>query len=705
MKKAAVILLAFLALLTGCADEGDRNTTEEGHILLDCVYASEKLATLNDGGAYLMAPTDGLLYYSGYNEEDYDVFAYDGTAHEGLEYGLLGAYGLGAADGGLAFVQMEWHGQEGAIVTVHFTDGDSVSEGIDFTYALPGIAEEIDLNGIPDFTVGRIPGGAAVSDGRNVALVTRDKKAEKLELPGSILSVTANAKGELCLYLVNAVADRFVYLLREGELVLLDDDVPEMKSKAIYHTEDGLLMLTEEGFYRIGKGQAELILNFEHSSLVWSDVLRFAVVSEDEIYYSGRNDVNHDNGLYRLTPADDQYRKIVDVLNYSDDALDTFAVMFNASQSEYFVMGARPQIEITSNTDALLSEFDKKLIDGDCGDLVCMGSGFDWENYADAGIFADLSHLFAPGELFDCVTDALNRGGKLYTVCRSFYLRTMYTLDDFWLTNEMTPDSLITYAQSLGEDSRPLWSMSRSNVQSVLLSGMGAYIGETSNFSCESFTDSLGYIASMPEVYDTHGLGSGAEIYANGSVKFKTASVFSIESWLDMHRFEVDGKKFTETGFPTIHGGRAVISPLEYYAIPEDADEKAGAEEFLRFLLICHTRMGDMGIDADVTAFRDKMEEAKAYYFEYEPGRIENFFAGRAENFDPENENHELVTDALIAEFEAWLTQLDCVIPMHSELESIINEEIGAYLAGICTAEECADRIDSRIGIYLSERS
>jgi len=709
MKKTVLIAL-MLALLSGCTsagttDENGRIIAEDGRILLDNVYSSEKIENLTDGGAYIMAPVNGEMYFSGYNETDYDVFRYDGSGTEGLEYGLCGTpFGIGASDSGLALVNYEYTREEGTKLILYFTEGDVLSEGIDFTNALSGIAEEIELNGMPDFTVGKIPDGAAVSDGRNVALVYKDGRTDRLDLPGSIMSVTASAEGELCLYLVNSVADRFVYTLSDGELKLMSDDIPEMKSVAIYKSGSDLFMLTEAGFYRIEKGKAELMLNFEHSSVVWSDNYCFSVLSQDEIYYSGINDITKDNGLYRLTPEENQYRRVIDVLNFSDDALDTFAMMFNASQSEYFVTGARPQAETASDRGNLISEFDKKLLSGDCGDLVCLDSGIDWEVYANQRIFADLSHLFADGELFDCVTDALERDGKLYTVCRSFNLRTMYSLDEYWNSHDMTPEELIRYAEALDEESRPFWSMSKSNVQNILLSGMGAYMDTDDRFGCSSFMDSLRYIASMPDEYDTRGRASGSDIYVNGEVRFILGNIYSLETWLDYQRFEADGMKFTETGYPTRDGGRAVIQPFEFYAIPADADEREGAKAFLSFLMDCHTRMGDMGIPADVSAFRDKMESAKAYYFEYEPGQIMFGFAGRIENYDPENENLEPVTDELIAEFEAWLTDIECALPLDTELESIINEEIGAYLAGLCTAEECADRINSRVGLYVSER-
>ena len=710
MQKMAVIAL-MLAILCGCSPAGDKNadksriTDEEGRILLDNVYSSEKIENLNDGGAFILAPADGKMYCAGYNEDAYDILCCNGSETDWSEYGLNGTpIGIGASDGGFAFVNFYHNREEGYRMLLSFTEGDALSEGIDFTDSLPGVAEETELNGIPDFTVGKIPGGAAVSDGRNVALVHKNGRTERLDLPGSIMSVTASSEGELCFYLVNAVADRFVYTLSDGELKLESDRIPEMKSQAIYKSGEDLLMLTETGFYLIEEGNAELILNFEHSSVVWSDQHNFSVLSRDEIYYSGINDITKDNGLYRLTPTEDQYRRVVDVMNFSDDALDTFAVLFNASQSEYFVIGARPQSESTSNRDSLLSEFDKKLLSGDCGDLVCLDSGFEWEVYANQKLFADLSPVFADGELFGCVTDALERNGKLYTICRSFNLRTMFTLDDYWNSREMTPEELLRYSEVLGEESRPFFSMSKSNVQNILLSGMGTYIGSDAGFQCASFTDTLGYLTSMPDEYDTRGLASGADIYVNGNVRFTLSNIYSLESWLDYHRFEASGKKFLETGYPTQDGGRAVIQPLEFYAIPANANEHEGAEAFLSFLMDCHTRMGDMGIPADISAFRDKMEAAKEYYFEYEPGRIPFFSAGRIENYDPENQNHEPVTDELIADFEKWLMNIECTLSLDPELKSIINEEIGSYLAGLCTAGECADRINSRVGLYIAER-
>ena len=40
---------------------------------------------------------------------------------------------------------------------------------------------------------------------------------------------------------------------------------------------------------------------------------------------------------------------------------------------------------------------------------------------------------------------------------------------------------------------------------------------------------------------------------------------------------------------------------------------------------------------------------------------------------------------------------------VNTELYSIINEEITAYLGNACTAEECAKRVKSRVSIWLSE--
>lgn len=720
MKKIVILALAcclLAGMCQGCVHEDEAGSGAEqivsgdGKILLDNIYACEKIADSEDGGAFMMTASDGTVFYTGYNPDGTDVFSFD-EAVGSRDFGLDGNfYGIGVTDAGFAFVQSAWDRDAGSRMQLVFADAEAgkTAVPVDFTNALPGLPTELEMNGIPDFTIGRTPGGAAVSDGSAVALVSFDGTLKTLDLPGRILSVTTDENGELCLYLVNAVADRSVYSLHDGELVLVTGDLPKMQTEAIYKAGDDLLALTQTGFYRVtDSGEAEMILNFEHSALIWSEQYRFCVVSPDEIYYSGRNDITKDNGLYCLTPAEDQVRRVVEVMNFADDALDTFASQFNASQSEYFVIGVRPQLETSSNADALLDEFDKKLLAGESGDLVCLNDSFDWEGYANQRIFTDLSHLFGEGELFPCVTDALERNGQLSVVCRSFMISTMYTMDEVWKTTELTPSELIAYAENLPETSRIFWNMGQPNVLYSFRNGMSGYIdaeNAVSGFACDDFIRTLNYISSMPEEFETAGRASSPEIYLNGDVVFRAKSVYSIESWLDMQRFEHDGKKFIEAGYPTVDGGRANLIPFEYYAIPSDADEKEGAEAFLRFVLNSHTRMGDAGIPADVTAFRDLMEDAKGYFFEYEPDSIDNMYAGHAEWYEPENENQTLITDELIAQFEDWLTDIGCVIPLPSELESIINEEISAYLAGTCSAEECADKIDSRIGIYLSERS
>ncbi len=161
------------------------------------------------------------------------------------------------------------------------------------------------------------------------------------------------------------------------------------------------------------------------------------------------------------------------------------------------------------------------------------------------------------------------------------------------------------------------------------------------------------------------------------------------------------GEDVTFVGYPSEDGNGAVTRATWMFAITENSTNKEAAWEFVNSLY-CEDAMQEiyetsMGIPV-ITEYLDKQKNNKnkedcssIYYNLYVPGSYA--------------EEEMYITDEAVQKLYDYIRSVKFEPYYDWEIDAMINEECAAAVAGEKTAEEVAEILDSRISIYLSERS
>ncbi len=161
------------------------------------------------------------------------------------------------------------------------------------------------------------------------------------------------------------------------------------------------------------------------------------------------------------------------------------------------------------------------------------------------------------------------------------------------------------------------------------------------------------------------------------------------------------GEDVTFVGYPSEDGNGAVTRSSWMYAISEKSQNKEAAWEFINSLL-SEEAMEEIyetteGIPV-LTEYLDKQKNNKdkedhrsIYYKLYVPGG--DFEEGM------------YITEEVVQKLYDYILSVKFEPYYDWEIDSMISEECAAAIAGEKSAEEVAEILDSRLGIYLSERS
>lgn len=155
------------------------------------------------------------------------------------------------------------------------------------------------------------------------------------------------------------------------------------------------------------------------------------------------------------------------------------------------------------------------------------------------------------------------------------------------------------------------------------------------------------------------------------------------------------GEDITFVGFPSDSGCGAYTECTGLMAIPEKSSMKETAWEFVKYAVTDRTlRQKQSG--NSIPVYRPYFEEC------FDPeGTFTEHNISESKSFDGEK----TIPEKAVRQLYNYLTGLEFA-PYHDKTASdIIHEESAAVLAGERSPEECAELIQSRVSIYLSENS
>lgn len=465
-----------------------------------------------------------------------------------------------------------------------------------------------------------------------------------------------------------------------------------------------------------GSGETTGLLNWVNCGIVSNQIRGLAVASPETIYLYGSDGLGGENSLWKYTSAPDREieREVIRIryIENGSNKIPLTAMKFNNAQAEYQVICE--EYDASGGYSTVLEGIE--AMTGDAGDILMFDSMDDMAKYADKGLLTDLYTLmndeFSADDIFGCVREASEIGGKLYGLPREFEISI------FSAKTENLPEHDVWDVETFVETARSLpdgMKFSENDSQefmSVLLTYMlSEWVDmdtNTCSFDDGSFAAFLEYLASLSETDNTTD-DTEENRYAADKILMYGDVVSSYVTYAIMKCAFGEWDNVSLIGFPSSEGSACVLDDSQYFSVPESSDVKEGAMEFMKYLFSAECIVDEIRGMRTIPTLKSTMKaweesEGEYYYYIYTDnlGRYSGDFEPMTEETEGRPGVCVKVTDYL-EEFYTFLDTVHAYSYVPTAVKEIVMEEVSIFLGTGKTAESCADVIQSRVSIYLSE--
>lgn len=222
----------------------------------------------------------------------------------------------------------------------------------------------------------------------------------------------------------------------------------------------------------------------------------------------------------------------------------------------------------------------------------------------------------------------------------------------------------------------------------------------TCDFS-KNLPEVLEFLLDLPEIEDKRKTGNPTGSLINDTALVDVMTFFGINSSVTtLYYNNFNGADITYTGFPSANGNGASAQIDSLYAIMDASPNKEVAWIFLNTLFsdeaLQNISLDFHGIPVTESALHNLAYETSSYT----SGSIREVYQSVY------NEGEEFtMTDEAIDETLSYIKSVKFYPYYDKQIDSIIKEEYQSVLEGEKSIDECVNILNSRIGIYLSEKS
>lgn len=483
-----------------------------------------------------------------------------------------------------------------------------------------------------------------------------------------------------------------------------------MGFKAFFIRDDGIYGFTDSG-------ELLLVLDFKSSIITSSDIRDFICCGDGQFLAAGYDS----NSLMLYTRRPDDYkddRQTVNVWQIYGGGSDEDAVEFNKQNDDYLVKYA---IDLKN-----LDELSQAVLTGESPDLIYYMNRSVLDGMINMGAAADLYPMMEsydgvkPDDLMPNVLEAFDMDGKLYAIPENFCVSYCYANSDF-IGEE--------YRDWTFEDMYELYDRRPEGMSFMVqaYSGPEYYLimnhqtpwidieNKTCNYNSERFVELLKFCKNIENpTFLENGSYDAEYIKAElSSMKDKKAMLNTNDSvryglW---HTADALGRTGLTLDDATVlnmpdSGGVGTITADNCFTVLNTGSCPEGAWAFLSYLLSEEKQTEKAGYAAgwnwtNKKAFElslqnsitdgDKPKTRKiTYSSDIGPFTYEYPLVVTAEQAD---KYHDLILNATRLEYN------------NDDVRSILVEEYTRYANDEITAEECAEYIQDRVMILLSEQN
>ena len=469
-------------------------------------------------------------------------------------------------------------------------------------------------------------------------------------------------------------------------------------------------------FYGVKSDKSrEKLVDFANSGL--SDVRSIAPLADDEFVCTigGK--------LYRLSERDNaelaDIKEITLAVAGNIDSIQPMIADFNSGSNLYrvnvknYLDGHEYNIE---GLESAAHDLEMDIIAGKTPDMVWLDTN-ETEKLASKGAFTDLYELmetdakFTKAEFLPNYLEAAEINGHLYSITPTFMIRTMAAKSKYAVKENWTFDEFKTAYESR-PDGMELFEMgnNRTAVFSILSGSYTDFI-DLSNHSCsfdsQEFIDVLEFAKQFPSVDEY----AGERYSCRGDTALMSDMYISSFRDINVKKQTVFGEDMTFVGAPSSDGKGSVMLLSNQFAIMEDSSNKEGAWEFIKCFLTdeCFGQNAD-GIPITESGFEKAMAaalEPPFYYDELNGNKKVYMDETGMDSYSNEQIKITPMTADEQKKYEQFVRSVKRISSGNTELaiSSIISEETEFFFAGEYSAKQCAEMIQDRVSILLSEQS
>lgn len=365
--------------------------------------------------------------------------------------------------------------------------------------------------------------------------------------------------------------------------------------------------------------------------------------------------------------------------------------------------------------DSAVKALEMDIIAGEIPDMVWLDSNEIYK-LSSKGAFADLygfmenDRVYKKEAFLPNYLEAIETDGKLYSISDTFMIWTLAAKADITDAHHWSFDEFIEVYNSLPEGTA-LFEQGNNKEGALSLlthncSGFVDYANHTCNFDSPDFIRILEFVNQFPF--------SGDESFEEKFCRNDTAFLADmyIKSFRDINeqKQSVFGEEITFVGCPTDNGEGSMLLLTNQFAIMENSPNKQGAWELIRTFFDDERYDQMNGIPVTESGLEKVMKEAlePPYYIDETMGGKKTYMSETAHDWSS-NKDIKItpMTEEESKRYEEFVRSVNTASSgnFDSVIHKIISEETSAYFAGECSAEKCAELIQNRVSIMLSEQS
>jgi len=479
-------------------------------------------------------------------------------------------------------------------------------------------------------------------------------------------------------------------------------------------------------YFNVGDEQPTMFMDFVDSDVSFKYFHEFKMIDETHFYAFAYDDDGNPM-LAKFTKVDPATVKDKNELTigcmWVDEEIRQQVIAYNRANEENRIKIIDYSIyETETDYMAGINKLNNDISSGNCPDIIVCNSLMPMDSYMSKGVFADLTDLMeadgtiSKDDILPNVWNALSYDDRLYHIGGTFYLntvvgkksvvgdRTGWTIEDLNAVMAKQPAGTVAFAETTSEG---IVSMSYS-------ANPGQYVdwekGEC-YFDTKEFIELLEYAATYPKEIDYNAIYEDENYWSNYEVSFREGktllSQYTFAGFEDYLYCEQGtfGEEITFIGFPGSGepGAGSSLTLNNTFAISAKSKYKNAAWDFVKYFVSDeYYEEVEYGFPIRYSTMEKRIEKAqeKPYYLDENNQKVEydnTYFVNGVEIvMEPmSKEKAEAILDKIL--------EVDRVSSYDMEIIEIMTEEIKPYFEGQKSAQEVAEIIQSRIGIYIKE--